>query len=220
LESLFSMTEKFFPNTLPLSTKKLIKTWQANPPKFLNDFYLSGGTALSLQIGHRESEDLDFFSQKTFDPEKLQQELMKLGNLTDTELDQGTLNTFLNGVKLQFLEYPYRMIKPLVIWQSLQLSSVEDIACTKLQTIAMRGSKKDFVDLYFLLQRYQLKQLFEWLEEKYQGVDYNQSFILKSLIYFKDAQKQPMPRMLQPVTWEKVKSTMVKAVREVKLVSK
>lgn len=208
------MTEDFFSATLPSSTKELVKTWQINAPEFLKDFYLSGGTGLNLQIGHRESEDLDFFSQTNFNPEKLQQKLIKLGDLTDTELAQGTLNTFLNGVKLQFLEYPYKLLKPLLNWQGIQLSSVEDIACTKLQTVSMRGSKKDFIDLYFLLKRYSLTELLRMVEEKYQGFDYNQSFIVKSLIYFEDANQQPMPRMLKPVDWSEVKARMIEVVKE------
>ena len=70
------MTQKFFVNTLPKKTSKLIKIFSDTTPDFLHNFYLSGGTALSLQLGHRESEDLDFFSQKSFNPELLQQALV------------------------------------------------------------------------------------------------------------------------------------------------
>ncbi len=135
------MNNKLFINTLPKKTANLVKVFQDKKPDFLNNFYLSGGTALSLQIGHRESEDLDFFSQRTFDPQEVQQNLSKYGELKQTELAKGTVNTFLNDVKLQFLEYPYPLIKPTTNWKSIKLSSIEDIACTKLQTIGMRGSK-------------------------------------------------------------------------------
>lgn len=211
------MSGQLFTETLPKNTAELLKIFQERNPGFLEDFYLSGGTALALQIGHRESEDLDFFSQEIFDPQRLQQSLLKYGKLEQTELAEGTVNTFLNGVRLQFLEYPYGLIKPTVEWKSMQLSSVEDIACTKLQTIGMRGSKKDFIDLYFLLDRYSLSNLFKLMEKKYPQVDYGTTHIMKSLVYFEDAEQQPMPRMHQEADWNKVKEKMIMAVRSITL---
>lgn len=210
---------QIFPNTLPPKTAELVNLIQTQQPNFLNEFYLSGGTPLSLQLGHRESEVLDFFTQNSFDPQMLQQKLLRLGELKDTELAEGTVNTFLNGVKLQFLEYPYPLIKPIVQWQTIRLSSVEDIACTKLQTIGMRGSKKDFIDLYFLLERHSLDELFSLMNEKYQNVDYNKTHIMKSLVYFNDAQQQPMPRMHQEVSWGGVKEKIIEAVKKIEFKS-
>ena len=131
-------------------------------------------------------------------------------------MDKGTLNTYLNGVKLQFLEYPYPLIKPTTKWGSISLSSVEDIAATKIQTIGMRGSKKDFVDLYFLLKQFTLPELFALMAKKYARVDYSQTHLLKSLVYFADAETQPLPKMHQPVTWDQVKKTIVSAVKAIK----
>lgn len=210
---------QIFFNTLSPQTAKLLNLIQTQQSNFLNEFYLSGGTALSLQIGHRESEDLNFFTQNSFNPQKWQQKLLKLGKITETELAEGTVNTYLNGVKLQFLEYPYPLIKPLVEWQTIRLSSVEDIACTKLQTIGMRGSKKDFIDLYFLLERYTLNDLFLLMENKYQNVDYSKTHIMKSLVYFEDAEQQPMPRLHREVSWEKVKRRMIEAVKKIEFKS-
>ena len=209
--------KQFFPQTLPNNTSKLVGDLHQKQPDFLKDFYLSGGTALSLQVGHRESEDLDFFSQDSFNPQKLQQQLSQLGKLKNIELADGTVNTFLDGVKLRFLEYPYKLIKPTVIWQSIQLSSMEDIACTKLQTIGIRGSKKDFIDLYFLLSQYSLEDLFKLMQKKYQDINYSKTHILKSLVYFEDAKEQPLPRMHQAVSWDEVKKKMIEAVREIKV---
>lgn len=207
---LFSLNMEIHQETLPPKTKQLVDTLQSlhTEQNLLNQFYLSGGTGLSLQLGHRESEDLDFFSEKTFNPEIIQRSLTTLGSLSETELATGTLNTFLNGVKLQFLEYPYRLIKPTLRWKNIILSSIDDIACTKLQTIGMRGSKKDFIDLYFLFDHFSLPQLFEKLDEKYPTEDYSKTHILKSLIYFEDAESQPMPRMHSDVSWENVKEKM------------
>ena len=207
----------FFPLTLPAKTARLLKLFSEKKPDFLSSFYLSGGTALSLQLGHRESEDLDFFSEQSFEPDALEKQLLSYGTLAETELVKGTLNTYLDGVKLQFLLYPYRLIEPLVEWGSTRLSSVIDIACTKLQTVGMRGSKKDFIDIYFILQHFSLPELLEYTKKKYAESDYSETHILKSLVYFDDAEDQPMPRMHQDVSWEQVMRSIIKAVKSISI---
>ncbi|MBU1327506.1 nucleotidyl transferase AbiEii/AbiGii toxin family protein [Patescibacteria group bacterium] len=126
------MSTAFFLNSLPSRTAQLVHFFQQKRPNFLQSFYLSGGTGLSLQLGHRESEDLDFFSQRVFQPQIVEKELSVLGTLSQTELSKGTLNTFFNEVKLQFLEYQYPLLEPLVEWEGMNISSIPDIACTKL----------------------------------------------------------------------------------------
>mgnify|MGYP003884310421 CR=1 FL=1 len=113
------MTTQLFPETLPAQTASLVELFHQKKPSFLNEFYLSGGTALSLQLGHRESEDLDFFIQQSFQPEQLQHVLTQFGTLENTELAKGTLNTFIRGVKLQFLEYPYSLLEPVSDYRRL-----------------------------------------------------------------------------------------------------
>ncbi|MCG3206237.1 MAG: hypothetical protein KCHDKBKB_02971 [Elusimicrobia bacterium] len=207
------MNTTFYPQTLPPDTAKLLNLLRQSNPDFLASFYLSGGTALSLQLGHRESEDLDFFSQQPFKPELIEQQLLKYGKLSETELSSGTLNTYLNGVKLQFLHYPYRLLEPVVVWEGVRLSSVIDIACTKLQTVGMRGSRKDFIDIYFLLKQMPLETLLSYTKEKYSESDYSETHILKSLVYFDDAEAQPMPRMHQDISWEQIKKEIITAVK-------
>lgn len=202
---------KIYTETLPNATALLIEKLKLLSE--LKTFYLSGGTALSLQLGHRESEDLDFFSQADFKPDAIQQELLSIGSLESTYIDNVTLNTFLEGVKLQFLHYPYALLEETVVWNDLRLSSIIDIACTKLITISARGSKKDFIDLYEILKIYTLDQLFEKLDIKYKDINYNHAHILKSLIYFDDADVQPMPRMHNSLEWDEVKKFMVEKVK-------
>lgn len=211
------MNEQFFTSTLPLKTAQLVKMLQGKKLRFLDQFYLSGGTALSLQIGHRESEDLDFFARKNFDPKQLQNRLSDLGQMQQTELAEGTLNTYINGVKLQFLYYPYKLLQSTLVWDGINISSVADIACTKLQTIGMRGSKKDFIDLFFLFQTFTLKELLKLTQEKYAPIKYSQLHILKSLIYFSDAELQPMPRMHKDIAWQDVKIQMITAVKSIEM---
>ena len=169
---------------------------------------------MSLLFGHRESEDLDFFTKSNFKPIDLQTQLTQLGTLESVQIDSGTLNLYLNEVKLQFLYYPYPLLRDLIPFEAIHLSSMLDIACTKLITISMRGSKKDFIDLYFILQQLTLAQLFEELDKKYKNVQYNRLHILKSLIYFTDADNQPMPRMHSQVEWKTIKEKITHVVKE------
>lgn len=203
------------PNVLPPSVKKVLTT--LSHTDFIKAFYLSGGTALALHIGHRESQDLDFFSQKNFNPQRLQAKLEKLGPLSGLQLDQGTLNCFLDDVKLQFLHYPYKLLKPKIKWQTISLSHQLDIACTKLLTVASRGNKKDFVDIYFLLHDYDLNFLLGQLKRKYPNTDYNIPHILKSLVYFSDADHRPMPRLHRQVSWQQVKNSLINKIKNYQL---
>lgn len=182
--------------------------------EMIKSFYLSGGTALALQLGHRESEDLDLFSNEEFDPQLLQQQLEISFKLSAISQDQGTLNCYADEVKLQFLHYPYKLISPTTLWNNIDLSSVEDIACTKLITISSRGSKKDFIDLYFILQIYSLDDLFIMLNKKYSEANYNLLHILKSLVYFETAEEQPLPKMHKDISWSEVKKTITSKVKE------
>lgn len=205
---------KLYPETLPDKTAKLlekIREWEG-----ISEFYLSGGTALSLQLGHRESEDLDFFCESDFDPTRIQQGLEKLGKLSDVELQAKTFNGYIEGVKVQFLGYPYPLLEPTADYRGIRLSSVMDIACTKLQTIGMRGSKKDFVDMYAILQQMSITELLADLAIKYQQTQYNLPHIMKSLVYFADAEGQVMPRLHQNIEWEQVKEKMVEVSRTVR----
>src|SRR5258708_3746602 len=203
-----------YTNLLPEDTKSGLKKLKNLN---LNNFYLSGGTALALQIGHRESEDLHFFNKDDFEPEKLQIELSKIGKLSDIEISNGTLNCFLDKTKLQFLYYPYDLLEEKISWEGIYLSSILDIACTKLITVSARGSKKDFIDIYFLLKDYKLEFLIKKLKEKYSNLDYNTLYILKSLVYFEDADKQPNPRMHKEVEWKRIKEEIVEKVKDIEI---
>jgi len=198
--------------TLAPNTKSIFEILGKNST-ILENFYLSGGTALALHLGHRESEDLDFFSQIEFEPEILLQQLEELMALSDVSLDHGTLNCYANGVKLQFLHYPYKLIGNTENYNNIKISSVPDIACTKLITISARGSQKDFIDLFFILQIYSLQELFDLLSKKYPQTDYNLLHILKSLVYFQDADEQPTPKMHKQLSWIQVKKFIANSVK-------
>jgi len=183
--------------------------------EIIKNFYLAGGTALALQLGHRKSIDLDLFSEKDFSTGKLKTVLSRVGKLKVYSEEERTLNANLNGVKISFLGYKYKMLFPLVKYdRNLKLADTRDIACMKIDAISSRGSKKDFIDLYFLLKKYSLKKILSLFDKKYQEIEYSQLHILKSLIYFQDAERDPMPLMLKSVNWDEVKRELRRSVKE------
>ena len=182
---------------------------------FKNDFYLAGGTALAIQLGHRLSIDLDWFSAKDFSPTDLRDILSRSGAFELTEEDEGTLHGLLDGVRVSFLRYAYPTLFPFVEFEGVQLADERDIAAMKLDAVSSRGSKKDFIDIYFLLEKYSLLELFGFFEKKYSAIKFNKLHILKSLTYFENAENEPMPVMLKPVSWGAVKQKMAAEANQI-----
>jgi len=176
------------------------------------NFYLVGGTGLALQIGHRKSIDLDWFSKKSFSVRQLKIKLKKIGKLKIIQEEEFTLNCVLDGVRLSFFRYPYKNISSLIKYENIKLASIKDIACMKIDSISSRGSKKDFIDLYFILKKFSLEELLKMFDKKYKGIEYNRLHILKSLSYFEEAEKDPMPIMLKDIKWSDVKNKIKEEV--------
>lgn len=198
--------------TLAPETRSVLE--KISKESFTQDFYLVGGTALALHFGHRESIDLDFFSAQDFPLEKLKKELSTIGRYSLTNEEDGTLDGMLDDVKLTFIRYEYPMLFPLIDWDGVKLADERDIACMKIDAISSRGSKKDFVDLYFLLEKYSLSELLSFFEKKYSHIEYNKSHLLKSLVYFDDAEEDMLPKMLKDVSWETVKTKIREETRK------
>jgi hypothetical protein len=112
----------------------------------------------------------------------------------------------LDGVKVSFFRYDYPLLERTIPFEEISVAGVRDIASMKLDTISSRGSRKDFVDLYFVCREGRsLQDVLSWFREKYAGIDYNQAHLLKSLTYFEDADRESDLRMLRPCSWEEVK---------------
>ncbi len=201
-----------YPETINSATKRVWEKIVEN--SLAKDFYLVGGTALAIQMGHRESIDLDWFGKGDFDVKRLKEKLSDLGELRIEAEEESTLHASLDRVKVTFLSYSYPLIFPLIDFEGGFLADKRDIATMKLDAISSRGSKKDFVDLYFLLKEYSLGELLGLFERKYRGIKYNQLHLIKSLTYFKDAEEEPLPKMIQKVSWEGVKSTIQREVKK------
>ena len=177
----------------------------------LDRFYLAGGTALSLILGHRKSIDLDFFSASFPKTEILLAGLKPL-NPKIINQDKGTLDLYIDGVKVSFLEYNYPLIGDFLEFDGVRLASLSDIACMKLSAISSRGSKKDFIDLYFILKKEGLDNILSLFKKKFQGVDYQMAHILKSLVYFEEADRDPDPVFLVPFDWGEAKQKIKEKV--------
>jgi predicted nucleotidyltransferase component of viral defense system len=180
----------------------------------LRNFYLAGGTALALHIGHRKSVDLDFFSAQPFDEDAFLANMQRLPGLSVLARSSQTLYLHVSGTKVSFIGYSYPLLFPLEYFRGLAVADVRDIACMKLSALASRGSRRDFVDLYAVAQRHGLSTLVELFQQKFSRVNYSTIHVLKSLIYFADAEKEPIPDMLLPLSWEEVKAFFLHEVRK------
>ncbi|MFA6924256.1 MAG: nucleotidyl transferase AbiEii/AbiGii toxin family protein [Bacteroidales bacterium] len=155
-------------------------------------FYLAGETGLALQIGHRDSIDFDFFKKDDYDTVVLIKKLeavFKNHKLSITQQDKNTVSCSIdNNIRLSFFSYNYELLKPLIRTGYFAIASIEDIACMKLSAIMSRAVEKDYVDLYFILQKISLDDLLDYCKKKYRSLD--EMMILKSLPFFEDVQKE------------------------------
>jgi len=170
--------------------------------------FLAGGTALALQIGHRISQDFDFFTPTSFKSEELINKLNQIGSFTLTEKQfKDTLLGLFNGVKFSIFLYPYPLIDKPTNYLGIDLASLKDIAAMKLAAIMDRGTKRDFIDLYFLVKKnISLDEMFVFYDKKFNALESNLYGLLKSLTYFDDAEDSAMPEMLKKASWEEVKN--------------
>ena len=198
-------TQSVYPSTLELLNHLMQDAYFAS-------FSLVGGTALALQYGHRISVDLDLFSETPFDTNALYQHLFRYGELEVLGVSHDALNVFINQIKVDFIHYPYALIAPVIEKGNIRFLDVRDIAAMKLWAVSNRGSKKDFVDLFVLLDHFSLPELLGFFRQKYPQV---QIFhVIRSLCYFEDAETAAEPIMLFDLSWESVKYRFVEAVRQ------
>jgi hypothetical protein len=179
-------------------------------------FYLAGGTAVALHLGHRRSIDFDWFAPRfPGQPVDLRESLAARGiALEPTALAEQTVHGRIDGVKASFLEFRPPLLEPLVEWPEVgcRLASCADLAAMKLLAVAQRGTKKDFIDVHALSRRMPLARMLDCYQRRF-GVS-DTSRILAGLCFFDDAEAEPMPAMLIPLDWETVKSELRNMVRE------
>jgi len=171
----------------------------------LAPFYLAGGTGLALRLGHRRSRDLDFFRAGPLDERALLGQVQGLGGFSLTAIAPRTLHAVIEDTKVSFLEYSYPLLFPGDRFLGVVVADSRDIACMKLSAIASRGTKRDFVDVWAAAQPAGLPHLLELFQQKFAQAAYNLVHVLKSLTYFEDADREPKPDMLRPLSWDEVK---------------
>ena len=197
--------------TIVPDTLELLKRLTQEP--FLKDCRLVDGTALALQFGHRSSIDLDFFGSFDIDGEEMFGILRKYGRVDKQKLSTNIRIFDINGVKVDIVNYSiYPWLETPVEEDGLRLASPKDIAAMKINAIEGRGSKKDFIDIYFLLQLFSLEEILDFYAKKYPNFSIYRA--LMSLTYFADAEKNVMPTMFVDFDWEQGKNFILNKVKE------
>jgi Nucleotidyl transferase AbiEii toxin, Type IV TA system len=210
-----SQSISFHPHILGTVQQKVLR--QLGPHMAAQQFYLGGGTALAIYLGHRRSVDFDWFTRERIaDPLHLARDLnhQDIAFVTGN-IERGTLHGSVSGMQVSFLEYRYPLLQPLVAWPvfGCMLASPEDLACMKLSALAQRGAKKDFVDIYALGIEYcSLSDMLGWYQQKYAIT--NLAHVLYSLAYFDDADRERMPRMFWDSNWRTIKKTIVQWLQD------
>lgn len=202
-----------YKETVGSGTLALIKDLQSK--EFLKDFYLVGGTALALFMGHRKSIDIDLFAVQNFNSEELVRNLRNHYDFSIEFQKNYILTVYINNIKVDFVDYKYDLIQPPVLEDGIKMLSKEDISAMKINAIAGDGTRlKDFIDIYFLLKEMSFTEIISCYKNKYkQDSDFH---AIKSLGYFNDIDASTWPEMIREkdLTIKMITDTILKARSE------
>jgi len=184
------------------ATFKLLQQLQAIPE--LKEFYLVGGTALALQLGHRNSIDIDLFTRNNFEPDDVENALTNQFTFSATLARKGTLLAVINNIKTDFIKHDYELLYPPITEEGIHFLSKEDIAAMKFHAIIQSGKRlKDFIDIYFLLQHFSMKQMIDFFSAKYKYS--NPMMAMKAVNFFDDIDENiDPPKLLKPLPLKKI----------------
>ncbi|MFH1253631.1 MAG: nucleotidyl transferase AbiEii/AbiGii toxin family protein [Candidatus Uhrbacteria bacterium] len=202
---------------LPPSTKRAFE-FCTKEPFFSKDWYLAGGTAMALQVGHRQSVDLDFFTPRgEFDEAFVEREMFNTGKWETTFREKGTLYGKYRGAKMSFIAYPFfHPSRKKIKVGNVNILIVDDIAVMKIIAISQRGRKRDFFDLFWYCQnREPLINVLQRVAKQYPEQKHNFNHIVKSLTYFEDAENDLMPVILFRINWHDVKKFFLKEAKTI-----
>ncbi len=195
--------------TVDGNTLELIEKLQSDI--MLQDFVLVGGTALSLQIGHRLSIDIDFFSKEEFDPQELLEHLEQHYGFREQYRHKSTLKGIVNGISVDLLRHNYDYVVPPKSVGGITMAGKQDIAAMKVNAITGDGTRvKDFIDIYFLLKDFSFADIIGFYKTKYNAR--NDFHAVKSLTYFDDIVKEAWPKMIleKSLTFEQVTGEIIR----------
>lgn len=199
-----------YKETVEPATLGLLTELMSTPE--LKQFRLVGGTALSLLLGHRASIDLDLFTDEAFDAELI---IHSLSNKYTSFSFEGIKSprlffAFINNVKVDFVNTFEKFNNDYNLIENVRFASIEDIIALKMNAVAGRGAKKDFWDIYELLNNYSFEQMFSFYQKKYPNNSL--MMILKSITYFMDADLQPDPNCFKNLSWDHIKNEITKQI--------
>lgn len=196
---------------LPPGTLDLLRKLSAHPS--LTQFALAGGASLALRFGHRRSIDFDFFTPENFDVEAVAYALQQdVDDFEITSTNQAGFNAFVDDLKIDFVTYRYPLLEPIQTVEGIRMFSLSDVIGMKLGAITNRGAKKDFYDLYTLIEHLGVDALIDVYQRKYPKHD--PMIVLRSMIYFDDAEEEDEPDTLTAVGWNEVKEFISRSVKE------
>lgn len=206
-----------FESALPENVKTILK--KIFPILNEEKFYLAGGSGLALQIGHRISEDLDFFKHSSFNTDSLFSLLKQVSASSALILEEkDTLWTILDGVPCSFFSYVVPLLFDVIIVGGIKVADWRDILAEKFKAVSQRGSKKDFYDIFVVIRSKMLtiEEAVSIFKKRFGYTDLNIYHVLRSLTYFEDADGEPDPSKLKGYIfpWEEVKSFFVKNIKE------
>lgn len=202
-----------FEQVLPGNTKAILALLEKS--QVMERAYLAGGTALALQLGHRISYDLDFFTQEEFDEQIFLPEIEKISNFQLEQISWRTILGKFQDVKFSIFYYKYPLLYAAKRFGMINIIDIRDIAAMKIAAIASRGTKRDFVDLYFICKEtVSLPDVIQLYDEKYKNLATTEMHIMKSLVYFADAEPEDMPKMLNKADWEDIKKYFENEVKK------
>ena len=197
--------------TVDAGTLELLMMLMGNEQ--LNDFILVGGTALALQIGHRKSIDLDFFTENTFNENELSEYLETSKQFKLDFISKNTAKGEINGVKVDLIKHGYTLVNPPVILEGIRMASIADIAAMKLNAIISNGTRlKDFVDVAYCSSHICLDEMLAAFDKKYQVR--NPVMAVKALSYFKDINYQePIQLLNGKLMWSVIEERLTKMIK-------
>jgi predicted nucleotidyltransferase component of viral defense system len=201
--------------TLPRKTKKALDFLSKEKWLEKSEWYLAGGTALALYASHRKSVDLDFFTtERSFDEKKLLANFTNNSNLEITVEEKNTIYGELFKAKVSFIAYPFFVpMQEKFQYGTVKILAPIDIAVMKITAISQRGRKRDFFDLYWCANNLEpLEKTIKRLKKQYPSVAHNYHHILKSLVYFEDAENDPTPEINFQATWREIKKYFNKEI--------
>ncbi len=190
--------------TIDKGTLDLLKHLQSSA--IFSEARLVGGTALALQLGHRKSVDLDLFGHINLVDEELSELYSSIGHTKILSTSKNIKAFMVNGVKVDTVNYGFKWLDDEIQIDGIRLASLRDIAAMKIAAIVNRGTKKDFIDIYYLLEHFSINDMLDLYCEKYP--EGSLFIVLKSLTYFDDAESDPMPYMFYDISWEEIKQSI------------